>query len=62
MSRKNPKDIIKSYCIDRETWEEFYAICEEDREPPGTRVYKLIRKEVLSHRNSNKPIVEDSLS
>lgn len=62
MAKKNPKNITKTYCIDKDTWEEFEYLCNEDRIAPGSRVYQLIRKEVLSQRDSNMPIAEESLS
>lgn len=62
MPKKNPKNITKTYCIDKDTWEEFEYLCNEDRISPGSRVYQLIRKEVLSQRDSSMPIGEESLT
>jgi|21_taG_2_1085346.scaffolds.fasta_scaffold07277_11 hypothetical protein len=61
MAKKNPKNITKTYCIDQDTWEEFEYLCSEERIAPGSQVYQLIRKFVVSQRDSNMPIVEESV-
>lgn len=61
MPKKNPKNLTKTYCIDKETWDEFEYLCEEEKIAPGSRVFQLIRKFVLSQRETNMPIGEESL-